>query len=165
MGTKQHIPRIFVGQPLSVGQTLDLPPDKTHHLLSVLRLRDDAPVTLFNGTDEEFSARLKLMDKRRVSATIVGAEAPCRESLLSMTLWLGVCKRDAMAAALRRSTELGVSAIQPVLTDFSAVGSKQVSKLAENGSKSLKAPPSNQGALGCQCCMLFQTCKRYWLER
>ena len=106
LGTEQHIPRIFIDQPLSVGQTLDLPTDKTHHLIGVLRLRDDDAVMLFNGTEEEFGARLKVMDKRRVLATIVSAESPCRESSLSITLWLGVCKRDAMAAAYdaRRSS-------------------------------------------------------------
>ena len=145
MGTEQHIPRIFIDQPLSVGQTLDLPTDKTHHLIGVLRLRDDAAVTLFNGTEEEFGARLKVMDKRRVVATIVSAESPCRESSLSITLWLGVCKRDAMMAALRRSTELGVSAIQPVLTDFSAVGGKQVSRLAEKWQQVIEGAAEQSG--------------------
>ena len=145
MGTEQHIPRVFIDQPLSVGQTLDLPTDKTHHLIGVLRLRDDDAVTLFNGTEEEFGARLKVMDKRRVLATIVSAESPCRESSLSITLWLGVCKRDAMAAALRRSTELGVSAIQPVLSDFSAVGSKQVSKLAEKWQQVIEGAAEQSG--------------------
>ena len=130
---------------MSVGQTLDLPIDKTHHLIGVLRLRDDDAVMLFNGTEEEFGARLKVMDKRRVLATIVSAESPSRESSLSITIWLGVCKRDAMAAALRRSTELGVSAIQPVLTDFSAVGSKQVSRLAEKWQQIIEGAAEQSG--------------------
>ena len=145
MGTEQHIPRIFIDQPLSVGQTLDLPTDKIHHLIGVLRLQNEAAVTLFNGTEEEFGARLKVIDKRRVLARIVSAESPCRESPLSITLWLGVCKRDAMTAALRRSTELGVSAIQPVLTDFSAVGSKHVSNLAEKWRQVIEGAAEQSG--------------------
>ena len=50
-----------------------------------------------------------------------------------------------MAAALRRSTELGVSAIQPVLTDFSAVGSKQISKLAEKWQQVIEGAAEQSG--------------------
>ena len=145
MGTKHHIPRIFVDHPLSVGQTLDLPTDKTHHLINVLRLRNDAAVTIFNGTEEEFGARLKVLDKRRVLATIINAESPRRESPLLVTLWLGVCKRDGMAAALRRSTELGVSAIQPITTDYSVGGTKQAAKLSEKWRQVIEGAAEQSG--------------------
>jgi 16S rRNA (uracil1498-N3)-methyltransferase len=52
-----------------------------------------------------------------------------RESPLKVDLLMGLCKRDAMSAALRRATELGVTSISPLVTDFSDVSPKQLPSL------------------------------------
>jgi 16S rRNA (uracil1498-N3)-methyltransferase len=52
-----------------------------------------------------------------------------RESPLKVDLLMGLCKRDAMSAALRRATELGVTSITPLITDFSDVSPKQLPSL------------------------------------
>ncbi|CAK8736921.1 hypothetical protein SODG_000642 [Sodalis praecaptivus] len=59
-----RIPRIYHPAPLAVGDVLDVSEDAAHHLSRVLRMTTDAPLELFDGSNQVFSARLSRVDKK-----------------------------------------------------------------------------------------------------
>lgn len=118
--TRSQAPRLHVDAPLSPGAIIELPPHVVRHV-SALRLAPGAEVTLFDGGGGEFGATLERVGRGGTFAKI-GAfrEAGC-ESPLSITLALGVSAGDRMDVAIQKSTELGVTAIQPIEAERSIV--------------------------------------------
>ena len=113
--------RCHVDADLAPGRTLRLPEEKSLHLLRVLRLRDGDPVTLFNGDGSDYAARITGMEKKAVELTVDEAHPRDNESPLAITLLQGVARGDKMDLILQKATELGVRAIQPVMTERTEV--------------------------------------------
>ena len=116
-------PRFFVALDLSpdaVGATIALPDAVAHHATRVVRLAAGAALTLFTGQGGEYAATLVAVDKRGATARIDACVDVERESPLSVTLAQGIAANDAMDYAVRKATELGVTAIQPLVTERSA---------------------------------------------
>jgi 16S rRNA (uracil1498-N3)-methyltransferase len=113
-----HCPGELVAD--DVGSEYRLPDAVAHHALRVLRLSVGDRVTLFTGAGGEFAATLARADKRDAVVRIDAFDAVARESPLAVTLVQGIAANDAMDHAMRRSVELGVAVVQPVLTARSA---------------------------------------------
>ncbi len=111
------MPRFYVDQPLSSGEQLDLPESVARHV-QVLRLQPGAVITLFNGQGGEYEAVVRQMGKRNVAVEI-GAHIPIeRESPLKLTIVQAISASDRMDFTMQKSAELGVSAIQPVISEY-----------------------------------------------
>ena len=116
-------PRFFVPQPLApglVGETIALPEAAAHHATRVLRLAVGDALTLFDGGEGEYAATLARADKRGASVRVLRFDRVDRESPLAVTLAQGIAASDAMDQAVRKATELGAAAIQPLVTARSA---------------------------------------------
>lgn len=105
----------YVASPLQAGAVVALPGLLSHRLQKVLRLAAGATVGLFNGQDGLWAATL---DGPKLTHAVVGACVRPQPPVLPLTLLLGGVKREAFETALRQATELGVQAIQPVLTAY-----------------------------------------------
>jgi 16S rRNA (uracil1498-N3)-methyltransferase len=106
--------------PDLAGRTLELDANAAHHATRVLRLNLGDAVTLFDGTGGEYEATLVRADKRGATVRIERFVPVERESPLALTLAQAIAASDAMDSALRKATELGVAAIQPLVTARSA---------------------------------------------
>lgn len=106
--------------PEQVGRTIDLDPSVAHHATRVLRLAAGAALTLFDGTGGEYPATLVGVDRRGATARIERYVPVERESPLALTLAQAVAANDAMDYAIRKSAELGVTSVQPLVTARSA---------------------------------------------
>ena len=112
-------PRFFSPVPLardSAGAVVQLDESPAHHATRVLRLAAGDALTLFDGTGGEFDAHLERVDKRGAAVRVLRFLPIERESPLVVTLVQAIAANDAMDSAIRRATELGVTAIQPVVT-------------------------------------------------
>jgi 16S rRNA (uracil1498-N3)-methyltransferase len=117
------VPRFFVPVPLApvaAGSTLELPPAIAHHAVRVVRLAVGDALTLFDGTDGEYAATLVRADRDGATVRIDRYAAVARESPLDVTLAQAIAANDAMDYAVRKAVELGVAAIQPLVTARSA---------------------------------------------
>ena len=115
--------RFFSPAPLApniVGTAIELHESAAHHATRVLRLAVGDALTLFDGTGGEYAATLVRADKRGAAACVEGFLPVERESPLAVTLAQGIAANDAMDFAIRKATELGVTAIQPLVTARSA---------------------------------------------
>jgi 16S rRNA (uracil1498-N3)-methyltransferase len=106
--------------PALVHETIELPEPIAHHAVNVLRLGSGASLTLFDGSGGEYAATLVRAEKRAATARIECFVDVERESPLALTLAHGIAAGDAMDAAVRKATELGVVSIQPLVTARSA---------------------------------------------
>jgi 16S rRNA (uracil1498-N3)-methyltransferase len=104
----------------AVNSEFALPDAVAHHALRVLRLAVGDSMVLFTGRGGEFAVTLIRADKRHAMVSIDHYDPVDREATLSVTLVQGLAANDAMDLAVRKSVELGVTAIQPVITTRSA---------------------------------------------
>jgi 16S rRNA (uracil1498-N3)-methyltransferase len=117
------VPRFFAPldvAPGAAGSLIVLPDAAAHHATRVLRLAVGDAITLFTGTGGEYAATLVAADRRGATARIDSFDPVERESPLAVTLAQGVAANDAMDYAIRKAVELGVTAIQPLVTERSA---------------------------------------------
>lgn len=125
-----RVNRIFVDGPLKSGAQVALPSAGAYHVARVLRMREGAPLRVFDGTGGEFQAEIVRIEGDAVIVSLGAAAQAAAESALRITLIQGVSRSERMDWTLQKATELGVSGIAPVLTSRSVVrlDSKQAEK-------------------------------------
>jgi 16S rRNA (uracil1498-N3)-methyltransferase len=112
-----RLPRIYSDQDLAVNTQVVLEEAASRHLCQVLRCKAGQPLVLFNGRGGEYSAVLEQADHRACRVSIDVFDPVNRESPLKIHLGLALSKGDRFDWALQKSTELGVFAIYPLLTE------------------------------------------------
>lgn len=116
-----RIPRCFVHEPLHEGATPALPDAACEHLLRVLRLPVGAELVLCNGDGMDYHARLAGIGKRGARAQILRASPNRAESPLRIVLAQALARGEKMDWVIQKATELGVTAIAPVVTERTEV--------------------------------------------
>ena len=125
-------PRFLVSlelTPASIGQTIALPAAAAHHAVRVVRLAVGDALTLFNGAGGEYAATLARTERSDAWVRVEAFDPVERESPLPVTLAQSIAANDAMDYAVRKATELGVAAIQP-LGQPTHLGGSQAQHLA-----------------------------------
>ena len=117
------VPRFFVSLDLVpgiVGETFELPESAAHHATRVMRLGVGAALTLFSGAGGEYAATITRIDRRGAAVRIESYAPVEREPSLRIVLAQAIAANEAMDHAVRKATELGVTAVQPLVTVRSA---------------------------------------------
>jgi 16S rRNA (uracil1498-N3)-methyltransferase len=125
-------PRFHVPVPLLPMATLDLPAGPARHA-QVLRLQPGDPVILFSGEGGEWHAEVTRMGRSDVQVRLQEHRAVDRELAAQVTLALGVPANERMDMVVEKATELGVTAIQPLMCERSVLrmhGERADKKLA-----------------------------------
>jgi len=108
-------PRVFVDAVLAPGASVTLAPERSHHLVDVLRLKAGAALILFDGGGDDWSATLVSASKRAGVQVHERCPNAC-ESPMAITLWQGLSQGARMDACLRQGVELGIHGFRPLLT-------------------------------------------------
>ncbi len=116
-----RLTRVYLDAPLEAGARVTLTGSAAGHVTRVLRLRVGDALTLFNGRGGEYAATLAAAGGAQVTVAIGEFRAIERESPLTLTLAQGVSRGERMDLVVQKATELGVSALVPVLTERSVV--------------------------------------------
>lgn len=116
-----RLTRVHVQAPLAGRDQVTLPEASSAHLVRVLRLGVGAPLRVFDGLGGEYEAVIAVVGKRGVDLALGRHHAIERESPLQVTLLQGLSRGERMDFTLQKATELGVTAIQPVLARRSNV--------------------------------------------
>ncbi len=114
-------PRIYLPVPLSIDSDIALDARAAGHVVRVLRLRADDEIVLFNGTDDEYSARLTEVRKDRAHCRILSRHERNIESPIDITLAQGISRGERMDYTIQKAVELGVRRIVPLSTERSQV--------------------------------------------
>ncbi|MBC7995383.1 MAG: 16S rRNA (uracil(1498)-N(3))-methyltransferase [Rhizobacter sp.] len=112
--------RLYIEQPLHADTLITLPPGPARHA-QVLRLQPGAEITLFNGQGGEWRATVAQMGRSEVQVQVQQHDLVDRELPHPVTLAIGMPANERMDALVEKATELGVCAIQPLLTERSVL--------------------------------------------
>lgn len=107
--------RLFVNDDLAAGAAIEIEPEQAHYLTNVLRLRPGARLLVFNGRDGEWEASLLEVRKRGAK---LGLEHQTRaqEQGPDIDYLFAPLKRSRLDYMVQKATEMGVSRLQPVIT-------------------------------------------------
>ncbi|MDD1622334.1 MAG: 16S rRNA (uracil(1498)-N(3))-methyltransferase [Methylococcaceae bacterium] len=112
-----RVSRLYVSTPLNVGSRVELDDDAAHYVRSVLRLKQDQTIVLFNGQGGEYLGRFSEVSRKAVRVEIEQFVDRDVESLLAVSLGLGISRGDRMDWAVQKAVELGVSQLTPLVTE------------------------------------------------
>jgi 16S rRNA (uracil1498-N3)-methyltransferase len=123
--------RLYVEAPLGEGARVEPSPPQAHYLLHVMRAREGDRVSLFNGHDGEWLARLVEVTKR---ACALACERRTQEQSDTPDLWLcfAPIKKTPADYVVQKATELGVRALQPVITRRTIVARVNLERVRAN---------------------------------
>jgi len=108
-------PRLFVEGPLAEGARVALEGGQAHYLGKVMRVAGGDAVMLCDDRTGEWLARVTEAGKRTVVLE-VESQTREREAVPDFVLCAALLKKPNFDLVLEKATELGVAAIQPVLT-------------------------------------------------
>jgi 16S rRNA (uracil1498-N3)-methyltransferase len=111
----QKLIRLFVAASLADGAAVELGQEQAHYVKNVMRLKEGDALALFNGSEGEFGARIESFAKR---AARLRVEDRLRAQQSEPDLWLvfAPLKRARIDYLVEKATELGASALVPVIT-------------------------------------------------
>ncbi len=114
---------------MSVGQTLAISPEQSHYLQNVMRLKAGDTLRVFNGSDGEWRATISGVSKRSVELT---THEQIRPQIIGRDIWLccAPIKKAHFDTMIEKATELGVSAVQPILTSRTQIREVNVERCA-----------------------------------
>ncbi len=113
--------RLFVDTPLHAGLELPLPAAAARHA-QVRRVQPGDLLLLFDGSGQDWPARVLQMGRQQVQVRVGDVPvAVLRELPWAVTLALAVPANERMDILIEKATELGVSAVQPLMSERSVL--------------------------------------------
>jgi len=124
--------RLYIDQDLQADADLELRGDRARYIGRVLRLQPEDELLVFNGKGGEYPAVIRSISKHTVGLTLGKHDDNGLESPLSIHLLQGISRGERMDFVMQKATELGVTRITPLITEYSVVrlDSKRASKRA-----------------------------------
>jgi 16S rRNA (uracil1498-N3)-methyltransferase len=121
-----HIPRIYLTQSLTENTTVELESSAAHHIATVMRMKAGRSIVVFNGQLHqgmfgEFEATLAYVSKKSVAVAVGRFVERKTESPLAVELGACLIKNDRMDWLLQKATELGVTTITPLWSEYTDV--------------------------------------------
>jgi 16S rRNA (uracil1498-N3)-methyltransferase len=123
--------RLFVKSPLKNSGTVELDQDQVHYLGNVLRLREGEKLLVFNGKDGEWCAELSTVHKKRAELSLEHQTRP-QEGGPDLHYLFAPLKRARLDYMAQKATELGVSALGPVITRHTVVERVKLDRILAN---------------------------------
>ncbi len=123
-----RLSRLYIADQLVPETLTELSEQSAHYIRTVLRLKKDQKITLFDGRGGEFLCRLQEVTRKKVIAEVLEFNDHSVESALKVYLGLGISRGDRMDWAVQKAVELGVGRITPLFTDRCVVKLNQEKK-------------------------------------
>ena len=108
--------RLFVDHDIAEGASVQLSRDQAHYLGTVMRQKPGDQVFLFNGREGEWGCSILQLDRKKAVVCAARQSRP-QQSTASLMLMFAPLKRSAIDFVVQKATELGVTDLQPVLTE------------------------------------------------
>jgi 16S rRNA (uracil1498-N3)-methyltransferase len=112
-----RISRLYVDLSLVLNEQVELDDDSGHYVRTVLRLKKDDPIILFNGKGGEHTCLISEVSRKNVQILVKSWCDRSVESPLHVTLGLGISRGDRMDLSVQKAVELGANCIVPLMTE------------------------------------------------
>ena len=123
--------RLYVKSGLAHGAVIALEKDQAHYLGNVLRLKPGDALLLFNGSDGEWCAELSAIGKKGGEARVMHQTRPQDEGP-DLHYLFAPLKRARLDYMAQKATELGASALRPVITRHTVAERVKTDRLLAN---------------------------------
>lgn len=123
--------RLYTHDDLATGQEMLLDGNAGHYLVNVMRQKVGGKLALFNGRDGEWQAEIIKVGKGKATVCVAGKtqDQPSEPDLWYLFAPIKKARLEYMA---EKATELGVSLIRPVITDYTNQGNVKIERLQAN---------------------------------
>ena len=129
----------FIDPELIQDTQIIFPPDLSHQIVRVLRLKPDEMVVVMDNLGNQFEVRLERLDPQQCTGTILRKQMADNEPALALHLMVALAQREKFEWILQKCCELGVKKITPLITERSISLSKSdFSKKKERWNRILK---------------------------
>lgn len=128
-----RVPRVYLDQTLQSGAELALEKATAHYLVSVLRLRTNDALIVFNGSGGEYRATLQSATNKQANITVGSHSTGVAPSPMQVVLAIGLSRGERMDWVIQKAVELGVNQVIPLFTERCEVklkGERALKKLA-----------------------------------
>ncbi|HXG77776.1 MAG TPA: 16S rRNA (uracil(1498)-N(3))-methyltransferase [Methyloceanibacter sp.] len=123
--------RLFVAFKLGAGLEVELDKDRSHYLGNVLRLKRGDKLLVFNGQDGEWCAEFASLGRKAARLRIEHQTRP-QEAGPDLHYLFAPLKRARLDYMAQKATELGVSAIRPVITRHTVAERVKIGRIRAN---------------------------------
>jgi len=111
--------RLFIAEttpPFTEGLVFPLNPDQARYVAAVMRLGEGDEISVFNGREGEWRARLQAVTKKHVHVELTGLTRGQPVKGHPPKLLIALVKRARLETIVEKATELGVGEIQLLIT-------------------------------------------------
>jgi 16S rRNA (uracil1498-N3)-methyltransferase len=109
--------RIYISpESITKKNGIAVPPDKSRHLMTVMRCKYGDELTVIDGRGKAYLARISDIRKKTVMIDILSETIQDAESSVPIILCQGILKGDKMDLVIQKATELGISEIIPAIS-------------------------------------------------
>lgn len=112
----RHIPRLYLNCKLSEGAVVTISVAQMHHAANVLRLKVGDTIKVFNEEFGEWNCEISDIKKRTVACISLFKE--CKSDKDGAILACSLINPNRMSILLEKVTELGVSEIIPIISQY-----------------------------------------------
>lgn len=113
--------RCFIShQTLQIPETI-LDESTFHHLIKVLRLKNNELVEIMTGNGEIYEGTLTIINKKSAKLSAIKLIASSENIRKNLKLYIGITKLNTLDLIIQKATELGVCEIQPIIAEFTPV--------------------------------------------
>lgn len=130
MYTPMKNSRFYHPDSLSINTEIQLTPETSHHISTVLRMKAGDAITLFCGDGSDYHGQIIETHKKKTIVKLFDEIKLQNESPLKIHLAQAICRGEKMDFVIQKATELGVTEITPIICERTQ-GARDMSKLAK----------------------------------
>jgi len=113
--------RVYYPFIAKVEQNVLINKERAHYLRNVLRLKTGNYLKIFNQQGKEFLAEILSVNKKNLEICLIESIQTIDSSKLNITLVQSLSKGERMDYTVQKATELGISSIQPITSEYCEV--------------------------------------------
>ncbi|MFK8010851.1 MAG: 16S rRNA (uracil(1498)-N(3))-methyltransferase [Marinicellaceae bacterium] len=113
--------RIYYEFESKIGDNVSIEGDRAHYMRNVLRLKAGRKIRIFNHSRDEFLALISAINKRELVIQLLECIDTIPISKLNISLIQSLSKGERMDYTVQKATELGISTIQPITSEYCEV--------------------------------------------
>ena len=123
--------RLYINQSLNLKDHITFANKHYHYIKNVLRINKNEYLSLFNGKQGEWLAKIEKIEKKIIFLSV---EKKIKDQKNSSDIWLllSIIKKDRLNILVQKATELGVKKIIPIQTERVNIKNININNLRKN---------------------------------